>query len=86
MASEMRNALFISIVLVLLVVSFPIDADAQCSMCRAVVGSNVEGGESVRGLGLNNAILYIMAAPYLIMAVLAYVFWGHKLWGKKTAE
>ena len=74
---------FLTIVAIVIMIA-PIDTDAQCSMCRAVVGSNVEGGESVRGLGLNNAILYIMGIPYLMLAILGWVFWGDKLLGKKT--
>lgn len=80
----MRKGVYISALVLIIVLAANWDAEAQCSMCRAVVGSNVEGGETVRGLGLNNAILYIMGIPYLCLAVLGWVFWGDKLAGKKS--
>lgn len=86
MASEMRQVIYIALGVALLLCLFHIDVEAQCSMCRAVVGSNIHGGETSRGLGLNNAILYIMAAPYLLLAVLAWVFWGDKLRAKKSDQ
>ena len=86
MASEMKKAIYIGFSIVILMVLIYVDAEAQCSMCRAVVGSNIHGGETSRGLGLNNAILYIMAAPYLLLAGLAWVFWGDRLRGKKSDQ
>ncbi|MDZ7613151.1 MAG: hypothetical protein U5K51_05145 [Flavobacteriaceae bacterium] len=41
---------------------------AQCAMCRAVVES---GGEEVAE-GINSGIIYLMAFPYLIVAVAFY--------------
>lgn len=54
---------FLAIVLV------PAIADAQCAMCRAVLESegNVEAAE-----GINNGIVYLMAIPYVLVAVLFY--------------
>lgn len=42
---------------------------AQCAMCRAVLESegNVEVAE-----GINNGIVYLMAIPYVLVAVLFY--------------
>lgn len=42
---------------------------AQCAMCRAVLESegNVEVAE-----GVNNGIVYLMAIPYVLVAVLFY--------------
>ena len=37
---------------------------AQCAMCKSVVESNMEGGSKI-GAGLNDAILFLMAMPYL---------------------
>lgn len=44
-------------------------AEAQCAMCRAVLESegNVEVAE-----GINNGIVYLMAIPYVLVAVLFY--------------
>lgn len=39
----------------------------QCSMCRAVVESDISG----KGSGINNGIVYLMAFPYMLVAILA---------------
>lgn len=50
---------------------------AQCAMCRAAVSSNASDGGGI-GVGLNRGILYLAVFPYLILAVIAY------LWYKKS--
>lgn len=42
-------------------------AFGQCSMCRAVVESDISG----KGAGINNGIVYLMAFPYMLVALLA---------------
>ena len=42
-------------------------ASGQCSMCRAVVESDISG----KGTGINNGIVYLMAFPYALVALLA---------------
>ena len=44
-------------------------AGAQCAMCRAVLESedNIAVAE-----GINNGIVYLMAIPYVLVAVLFY--------------
>ena len=39
---------------------------AQCSMCRAVVESDISG----KGSGINNGIVYLMAFPYVLVALI----------------
>ncbi len=53
------------------------NANAQCPMCKAAVESSVKGGQSNAGKGLNDGILYLLAAPYLFVAVLG-VLWYKK--------
>ncbi len=62
----MRKKFFIGFMLVLLL---PQMVEAQCAMCRAVLESegNVEVAE-----GINNGIVYLMAVPYILVAVLFY--------------
>jgi len=43
----------------------------QCAMCRAVVE---QGGEQVAE-GINSGIVYLMAFPYLLVAVAFYLFY-----------
>lgn len=50
-------------------------ADAQCPMCKAAVESTVKSGQSNAGKGLNNGILYLLAAPYLFVGILGVVWY-----------
>ena len=44
----------------------------QCSMCKAVAENNDD-------LGINKGIIYIMVVPYIIMAVVAVIWYrSHK--------
>ena len=53
------------------------DAVAQCPMCKIAAESNMEnGGES--GNGLNTGILYMFAAPYLIVGFISFMWWKNK--------
>jgi len=53
-----------------------INVHAQCAMCQATVASNIDNGGEV-GKGLNSGIMYLLAAPYLAIAGIGY------LWYKK---
>jgi hypothetical protein len=63
-----------------------LEVDAQCAMCKAVVESNIEGGNAnAVGKGLNDGIMYLMTIPYLIIAALGYMF--YKNWkGNNSAK
>ena len=47
---------------------------AQCPMCKAVGESNLKEGGTA-GVGLNNGIIYLFLAPYIIVAVIGYFWW-----------
>ena len=47
---------------------------AQCSVCSANVASSVKDGKHTAD-GLNHGIMYLMAAPYLVVGILAYVWY-----------
>jgi hypothetical protein len=47
---------------------------AQCAMCKAVIESNPDDV----GKGINNAILYIMVMPYILLGIIAFVFYKKK--------
>ena len=53
---------------------------AQCSMCRTQVENNVSNGETSFAAGLNFGILYLFAAPYLMVMIIAF------LMSSKTAK
>ncbi len=52
-------------------------ADAQCPMCKTAVESSIKSGQNNVGKGLNDGILYLLAAPYLFVGTIGF------LWFKK---
>ncbi|MCU0401180.1 MAG: hypothetical protein MUE75_09265 [Algoriphagus sp.] len=48
---------------------------AQCAMCRASVENNVSNGDTSIGAGLNNGILYLFVMPYLMAAVIGFLWY-----------
>jgi LPXTG-motif cell wall-anchored protein len=53
------------------------DLQAQCVMCKAVAEESADSGGS--GRGLNTAILYLMAVPYVLLGILGGVlFWKRR--------
>ncbi len=61
---------FIRIIFILAIVLFiTTDADAQCAMCKAVAETGSHDGVPVNG-GINNAILYLMVLPYILLFLL----------------
>ncbi|MFT4033637.1 MAG: hypothetical protein QM669_14550 [Siphonobacter sp.] len=48
---------------------------AQCAMCRASVESTYSDGHYLNGSGLNTGILYLLVMPYLIVAIIAYLWY-----------
>ncbi|TLP82263.1 hypothetical protein [Maribacter sp. ACAM166] len=63
---SIKRTLFL---VVMVVAAFPLDADAQCAMCRAVLESESSGKAAE---GINNGIVYLMAVPYVLVAGLFY--------------
>jgi hypothetical protein len=51
-------------------------ANAQCSVCSTTVETNKKAG-GTQADGLNHGIMYLLAAPYLAIAAVGY------LWYKK---
>jgi len=54
--------------------------NAQCAMCRAVVE---QGGEETAE-GINSGIVYLMAFPYLIIAISVFLFYRN--WKKNNSQ
>ncbi|MDB5011940.1 MAG: hypothetical protein JWQ25_142 [Daejeonella sp.] len=46
---------------------------AQCAMCTMNAESSVKDGNT-EGKGLNSGILYLLAAPYLAIGVVGYIW------------
>ncbi len=74
--------LLATVALTLLLVFAASDAYSQCAMCRATVESNVGTGKdhnheegSDVGSGLNTGILYLMAAPYVLIGTVGFLWY-----------
>ena len=76
---KLKSFLFVFLFLGLQVASF-----AQCAMCRASVENNVSNGDTSIGAGLNSGILYLFVMPYLLAAVIGYLW--YKSAKKKKAK
>jgi hypothetical protein len=48
---------------------------AQCAMCKGAVQTNMSTGRNVIGNGINAGIAYLFAFPYLIVGVIAYLWY-----------
>lgn len=81
-SSVMKKLLLIIPLMILLLVAFLPEAAAQCPMCRMTAESNLANGGQ-EGQGLNNAILFLLATPYLLVGGMAYLWWKNK---RKKAE
>lgn len=61
----MKNKFF----LLLFSFFFFIRTNAQCAMCRAVLES---GEDQSAAEGINDGIMFLMAIPYILVAVIGY--------------
>ncbi len=69
--------------LTLLLILINIPAEAQCSMCRAVLESEA-GGEAAKGI--NNGIMYLMIFPYLLVAGVGYAVYHSRKKAREKGE
>ena len=60
-----------------------VKAKAQCAMCTTAVESNHKNGNATTN-GLNNGILYLLAAPYLAVAAVGFIW--YKKYRRKNVE
>ena len=51
---------------------------AQCPMCRGAVEGAMKEEGNTKGLGLNKGILYLLATPYLAVAIIGGTFYYNK--------
>jgi hypothetical protein len=58
-------------------------ASAQCAMCRAVLESE---GDNSKAEAINNGIVYLMAFPYIMVAIVFYVVYRMKFKKKPDTE
>ena len=73
----MRVVKYCAVVLVFFtILAYSSAAYSQCAMCTMNAENSVQNGNT-QGNGLNNGILYLLAAPYIAVAAVGY------LWYKK---
>lgn len=59
-----------------------VSANAQCAMCRAALESEASG---VQAGAVNDGIVYLMAIPYILVAVIGYAIYRLK-YGKRKEK
>lgn len=59
------------------------DLLAQCAMCRGSVASSIGNGKNNVGFGLNTGIVYLFMVPYVVVAVMIYLWFKNS---KKERE
>lgn len=58
---------------------FTLYSSAQCAMCRAALTSE---GNTTKAQAVNDGIVYLMAIPYLLVGILAYIV--YRMFKKKA--
>ena len=71
------------LILIFMLILVPELANAQCSMCRAVLESDTDQSAAK---GINNGILYLMAFPYLLVGALGFFIYRSRKKVKKSQE
>lgn len=69
-----KTAFFCIILFVVTILLTHQEMNAQCAMCKSVVESNKANGGSISD-GLNTAILYLMAVPYIALAIVGFLLY-----------
>ncbi len=59
----------IAFLVLVTLVFFPQEMEAQCAMCRAALESEADNSQAE---GINNGIVYLMAIPYILVGGLFY--------------
>ncbi|MEO1052586.1 MAG: hypothetical protein AAFX87_18280 [Bacteroidota bacterium] len=75
--------------LVLLICVLLVNANdllAQCAMCRATLENNVSNGEIGVAARINFGIMYLFVMPYLLVAVVGFLWYRKTRSNKKHAK
>ncbi|RKR81434.1 hypothetical protein BDD43_1581 [Mucilaginibacter gracilis] len=69
---------YLRILVILLVIATAVCSveavKAQCAVCSTNVETNAKNG-GIQGNGLNKGVMYLLAAPYLAVAVLGFIWY-----------
>jgi len=72
MKTGLKIALFFIVFGLMIITAKPVKA--QCSQCAATVESNAKSGDTTAN-GLNAGILFLLAAPYTVIAVAGLIWY-----------
>ena len=72
MKSSLKIALFLIVFGLMLISVKPVKA--QCAQCAATVATNTKNGGTAAN-GLNKGIIFLLAAPYLAVGVVGFVWY-----------
>jgi hypothetical protein len=72
MKNGLKTALFFIVLGLMIISSKPVKA--QCAQCGAAVQTNAKSGDTTTN-GLNEGILFLLAAPYLAVGVVGFVWY-----------
>lgn len=74
------NKVSLKTIFVLFSIFYSLSASAQCAMCRASLESE---GNVAKNEALNDGIVYLMAIPYVLVAVIGFVV--YRMFAKKKS-
>ncbi len=64
------------VILIVLLITFGLQgAYAQCAMCKTTIENNVSSGDVAFASKLNIGIMYLLFAPYILVAVIGYLWY-----------
>jgi hypothetical protein len=72
MKASLKTLLFLIVFGLMLLSVKPVKA--QCAQCAATVATNTKNGGKVAN-GLNKGIMFLLAAPYLAVGVVGFVWY-----------
>ena len=75
--------IFLLLFMFLLTAGVTTEVSAQCAMCTLNADNSTQNGNT-EGNGLNDGILYLLAAPYIAVAVVGFI-WYKKYKRKNVA-
>jgi len=75
MKKAIKYMLFFTVAFLLLAGGGMQNLYAQCSMCKTTIENNVSSGEVGFASKLNIGIMYLLFAPYILVAVIGYLWY-----------
>ena len=74
----MKKFYIVFSIVILLFVGFGMDVEAQCAMCRAQLETGATAGPDAKNTGINSGILYLMLFPYIIIGIIAFMWYRNQ--------